>query len=124
MLQIAMKETKIQHCKNTNAQNPFYCETNQDSVLESCVGGGEGVMQINPDVYDINTANFKENVKKGALILAEKYKLATSCGESTKWKGVIRLYNGCSSSDRNKYYVKGVLKYKDIVEKGFPECKS
>ncbi|MDO8517291.1 MAG: carboxypeptidase-like regulatory domain-containing protein, partial [Nanoarchaeota archaeon] len=123
ILEIAVKESTLKHCVNANAKNPFYCETNEASVLKNPDGSGWGVMQVNPKAHG-EVINFEKNVKTGVLIFAEAFKSKESdkyCTDSTITRTALRKYNSCNAG--SKKYPANVFKYKGVIEEYFPELK-
>ena len=145
VLQIAMTESSLQHCKQSQVNgNPLYCDGGGLDVIKKSLGDEKsyGVMQINigdnahPDMKD-RVSFFNDNVQYAIKnVLASGYnsyksgiifpKSGIPCPgmSSTKyysgWKAAIRNYNGQGCGGDNSY-VENVLAKKDYVNQLFPE---
>lgn len=132
ILQQAMQENKLQHCKKTQDEgNPLYCDGDPRTVAGSLDGLSYGVMQVSPrshpnvDVYD-----FDESVRYAINYLVSLYEESESraygCNLKTYFglTWALRAYNGwntdCSKGDVN--YVENVIGQKSAVAELFPEC--
>ena len=129
VLQVAIQESNLQHCKKYKEGSCFECkgvwflervEKNEESI---------GVMQINIKVHkNVDAKDFEENVKYGINLLIENYNPAPkSYGCAGKnyvgWERALRFYNGwntdCSKGDVN--YVENVINQKTKIRNMFPE---
>ncbi len=143
VLQVAMQESQIQHCKENRNGDCLYCNGKIDEVLKS--GGDEqsyGVMQINKEVHtNVIVENFEENVNFGIDYLITRYnpnpKSYGCAGKNYEgWKRALRFYNGwntdCSkgninyveeaTGERNRIIGGEQKNVKEEVIKLFPEC--
>jgi len=139
VLQIAMQESVLQHCKQTQQDgSTFYCDGNISEVksLSNERETSLGVMQVNIKVHKNIQAEFfdkgveyavKEVLIKGYSSLSKDY----TCNGKTYsgWKGALRNYNGwntlCTDSSGkligNPNYVEEVLSKKTVIQQNFPE---
>ena len=145
ILQIAMQESNIQHCKYTTEEygGCLYCDNDVQEVLKGGDEKSTGIMQINlnahPSMID-NAYNFEKNVKYGINYLIDNYNPEITkfyrCRNKNYqgWKRALRYYNGWNTdcSVGNSYYVEEVLGEKlrvgnenvsQMVKELFPECK-
>lgn len=126
ILQIAMQESNLKHCKASKERDCLYCDGKEKDVLGE---QDKGVMQINTKEHSsINASNFEENVLFAISYLITAYdsgsKIYACNGKDySGWKKALRNYNGwnsdCSKGDNN--YVENVLNQKEKIQTLFPE---
>jgi hypothetical protein len=134
VLQIAMQESSLQHCKQPQVNgNPLYCDGNRTDVkaLDNARETSLGVLQVNTNVHSVAAEYFDLSVAyavKNVLITNYNQYNAGNLFASTNtvysgWKAAIRGYNGWGSGGDNQY-VEHVIGQKDYVNQLFPELCS
>ena len=144
VLQVAMQESSLRHCKANENKNPLYCDGVEDDLTGST--SSFGIMQINKEEHGA-FPKFEDNVKKGVRILNGYlndysdnafYKSKIICktpkyysrySDYNGWKRALRIYNGlgCNpppTGTADVDFVENVLKRKQYIESLFPECKT
>ncbi len=129
ILQIAMQESNLKHCKTSKEGDCLYCDGKENEVLAGDSRVSKGVMQINTKEHSsINPNNFEKSVEFGINLLIDSYNSGSkvySCNNKdySGWKRALRSYNGwntnCSKGDKN--YVENVLFQKEKIQNLFPE---
>ena len=133
ILQMAMQESGIRHCKETQDNACSYCENQGlDSLLKGS-GSDYGVMQINTDVHEgivDSVDNLEAHVRyavedvlvKGYSDESKEYTCADT--SYSGWERALRSYNGwnvdCTKGDVE--YVENVETKKDSIMDLFPGC--
>jgi len=131
VLQLAMQESGLRHCKQTregDLNSCLYCDGNLDETLK---GAGDeksyGVMQINREIHvkendrtqivkgTLDVESFGENLEYGMGFLRQNYDTRSKsygCASKTYsgWKKALRFYNGWNTdcSKGNVKYVEEV----------------
>ncbi len=125
VLQQALQESFIKHCKENRAGDCLYCDGDRENVLKSGYDESSyGVMQINIDAHPNMVEDamyFGKNVDYGINYLIERYGYCKNQGAEDNWLVALNSYNGlgCVASG---VYGDHVMARQDQIMAMFPEC--
>ena len=125
VLQQALQESSLQHCKEEDRSNCLYCDGGLNNDLNAGDDGlSLGIMQINIDAHPSmvdRLSDFETNVDYGIDYLIKMYNDCKAEGVDN-WAAALNAYNGWGCVEEAEYS-RDVLSRKDQIIGMFPECE-